>query len=81
MAEFKSGDKVVHLGGVLKELSRNRGMVLTILEGPIRMEGYTGWRYIVDLPLWKPGSEHATMYHADAKNLLGLRYAKTLGLA
>ena len=81
MAEFKAGDKVVHLGGVRKELSHNRGMVLTILEGPIRIAGYAGGRYIVDRPLWQHGSELATMYHANAKYLLGLRYAKTLGLA
>lgn len=80
MSAFKPGDKVVHLGGVRKELSLNRGMVLTILEGPIRIAGYTGERYIVDRPIWQHGSEHATMYHADARNLLGLRHAKTLGL-
>lgn len=78
---FKSGERVVHLGGVRKELSRNRGMVLTILEGPVRIVGYTGERYIVDQPIFPHGSEHATLYHANAKYLLALRYAKTLGLA
>ena len=80
MAEFKSGDVVVHLGGVLKERSRNRGMVLTILEGPVRIEGYAGTRYIVDKPIWAQGAENATMYHAKAEYLFRLRTAEALNV-
>lgn len=72
MEEFKPGDVVVHLGGALKERSRNRGRVLTILEGPVRIDGYSGNRYIVDKPIWVRDAGNATVYHANAEYLLKL---------
>jgi hypothetical protein len=74
MAKFKAGDKVVHLGGALGSASRNRGMELIILEGPLRIMGVPGTRYIVDRPIYHTGSNNAepNMYHANEDYLLKL---------
>lgn len=73
MSKFKVGDNVVHLGGVRGELSRNRGKVLTILEGPIKIEGFSGYRYIVDKPLFADDFFNSTSaHHANEQYLLKL---------
>ena len=74
MAKFKAGDKVVHLGGVIGDASRNRGMELIILEGPMRIAGAAGTRYIVDRPLYssRTGGSGPDMYHANEQYLLKL---------
>lgn len=69
---FKHNDKVVHLGGKLGTASKNRGKVLTILEGPLKIAGFSGDRYIVDKPVYKHSSDKATMYHANSAYLLKL---------
>ena len=79
MAEFKQGDKVVHLGGRAGLASRNRGKVLTIVDGPYRISGFTGLRYIVDVPVYLH-EDSTQVYHANAANLLKLRFAKELGI-
>ena len=79
MAEFKQGDKVVHLGGRAGLASRNRGKVLTIVDGPYLIVGFTGVRYIVDAPVHLYQSK-SKVYHANAAHLLQLRYAKELGI-
>lgn len=73
MEQYKNGDKVVHLGGAKGQTSRNRGSVLTILEGPIKIVGYTGVRYIVDRPVYITGHPKPIVYHADAEYLLKLK--------
>lgn len=73
MAKFQNGDTVVHLGGVSGLASRNRGVVLTIKDGPLRIYGYSGQRYIVDRPLFMQGGVSATAYHANEQYLLKLR--------
>jgi hypothetical protein len=73
---FKAGDIVVHTGGTSGIRSRNRGMVLTILEGPLRIVGLRGYRYIVDRPLYlygQPIGESPTMYSANAEYLFKLK--------
>lgn len=72
MKQYKNGDKVVHLGGVNGTASRNRGVVLTILEGPMKIVGYKGVRYIVDRPMYLAGSPTPNAYHANAEHLLKL---------
>ncbi|MCA3173538.1 MAG: hypothetical protein ING25_10890 [Burkholderiales bacterium] len=79
MAEFKQGDKVVHLGGRAGLASRNRDKVLTIVDGPYRIAGFTGLRYIVDAPVYLYQSNQQ-VYHANAAHLLKLQYAKELGI-
>lgn len=80
MAEFKRGDKVVHLGGVRGLNSRNRGQVMTIVDGPYNIVGYKGTRYIVDVGVYLESKGDAVVYHAGGAHLLHLRYAKTLGI-
>ena len=80
MAEFKRGDKVVHLGGVRGLNSRNRGQVMTILDGPYKIAGYQGPRYIVDAGVYMEYSGDQLVYHANSAHLLQLRYANTLGI-
>ena len=80
MEEFKRGDKVVHLGGVRGLNSRNRGQVMTILDGPYNIAGYKGTRYIVDVGVYMEDSGDTLVYHASSAHLLQLRYAKTLGI-
>lgn len=70
---FKAGDKVVHLGGALGEASRNRGTVLTILEGPLTIDGWQGVRYIVDKPMFAEKALTADHYHANGRYLLKLK--------
>ncbi|ASJ79307.1 hypothetical protein HOU10_gp31 [Curvibacter phage P26059B] len=74
MEKFKAGDRVVHLGGVLGKASRNHGMELVILEGPMRIAGVAGTRYIVDRPLYsnRTGVGDPDMYHANEQYLLKL---------
>ena len=59
--------------------SRNRGKVFTIVDGPYRIAGFNGLRYIVDAPVHLYQSK-LQVYHADAAHLLQLRYAKELGV-
>lgn len=73
MSKFKAGDKVVHLGGMYGNASRNRGMVLTVLEGPLRISGFSGSRYIVDRPLYVAGALTPAMHHANEDCLLLLK--------
>lgn len=73
MAQFKAGDKVVHLGATASQASRNRGKVLTILEGPRKIVGFTGVRYIVDKPLFMPNDLTPDLHHADERYLLLLK--------
>jgi hypothetical protein len=74
MAKFKAGDRVVHLGGVKGTASRNRGKELIILEGPLRISGAAGVRYIVDRPLYSSRTAlgEEDMYHANEDYLLRL---------
>ena len=71
MAEFKQGDKVVHLGGRAGLASRNRSKVFTIVDGPYRIEGFTGLRYIVNKPVYIYNSS-TPVFHANAEHLLKL---------
>lgn len=73
MSKFKAGDKVVHLGGVYGTSSRNRGKVLNILDGPYKIAGWAGSRYIVDRPVFAVASPTATGYHANEEHLLLLK--------
>ena len=73
MSTFVAGDKVVHLGGLCGGISRNRGVALTIKEGPLRISGYAGVRYIVDRPIYVAGRVNADIYHADEAYLMKLK--------
>ena len=73
MSTFVAGDKVVHLGGLRGLSSRNRGVALTIKEGPLRISGYAGVRYIVDRPLYVFGGVSADIYHANEAYLMKLK--------
>lgn len=73
MPQFKRGDKVVHLGGVLGEASRNRGKVLTIVDGPYKFVGYAGERYITDRTVDYSNCDEPAQYHANAEYLLLLK--------
>jgi hypothetical protein len=80
MAEFKRGDKVVHLGGKSGLNSRNRGQVMTIIDGPYSLKGWAGVRYIVDVGVYLEDAGETVHYHANAAHLLHLRYAKNAGI-
>lgn len=72
MSQFKQGDKVVHLGGLSGVNSANRGKVLTIIDGPYKIVGYVGERYIVDKAC-KIHMHDEYVYHANAEHLLKLK--------
>lgn len=73
MSKFKAGDKVVHLGGDYGNARRNRGLVLTVLDGPYNISGWSGSRYIVDRPVYAVGAPTGADYHADEEHLLLLK--------
>lgn len=77
MSEFNVGDKVVHVGGRSGSACPNRGLVLTILDGPYKIMGWAGLRYVVDGGVLVDGK---TIRHANAAHLLRLRVAESLGV-